>query len=233
MSAHGFKSVFMVGAIAGTALACYLVSLRVASERAELESVENKIVLAQRDIRLLNTEIGTRGRLAQLERWNVKVIRLSAPTADQFVESSFQLATLAKPEARPAVEAPLVYASAPAPARRDPVVTNDDGSTAAAPRASRPLGDMMHIAGYARPAAKQAAIVARPQARLEVPAAKPKPSVTAAKIPAPAAKPVKTATADPLGPLSGTTAKAKSGAGAKKATSNTTNTTTTKESGSR
>jgi hypothetical protein len=101
MSARGFKSVFMVGAIAGAALSCYLVSLRVASERAALESVENKIVLTQRDIRLLNTEIGTRGRLAQLERWNVKVIRLSAPNADQFVESSFQLATLVKPEAKP------------------------------------------------------------------------------------------------------------------------------------
>ena len=59
MSAQGFKSVFMVGAIAGAALGCYLVSLRVASERAALESVENKIVLAQRDIRLLQTEIGT------------------------------------------------------------------------------------------------------------------------------------------------------------------------------
>ena len=30
MSAHGFKSVFMVGAIASAALGCYLVSLRVA-----------------------------------------------------------------------------------------------------------------------------------------------------------------------------------------------------------
>ena len=103
-------------------------------------------MLAQRDIRLLSTEIGTRGRLAQLERWNVKVIRLSAPSADQFVESSFQLATLVKPEAKPAIEAPLVYAAAPAPVRREPVVTNDDGSDAVATPASRPLGDMMHIA---------------------------------------------------------------------------------------
>ena len=39
MSAHGFKSVYMVGAIATAALGCYLVSLRVASERAALESV--------------------------------------------------------------------------------------------------------------------------------------------------------------------------------------------------
>ena len=73
---------------------CYLVSLRVASERAALEDVETEIVLAQRDIRLLQTEIGTRGRLAQLERWNVKVLALSAPSADQFVADGFTLARL-------------------------------------------------------------------------------------------------------------------------------------------
>lgn len=214
MSAHGFKSVYMVGAIASAALGCYLVSLRVASERAALESVENKIVLAQRDIRLLNTEIGTRGRLAQLERWNVKVIRLSAPTADQFVENSFQLATLAKPDTTPAVDAPLVYASAPAPAHRDPVVTNDDGSepAAATVRPSRALGDMMHVASYSKPepkavaverlAAKSVPAIAKIGGKLQI--------VSPAKAKAAATKPVKTATVDPLGPLSATGAKAKS-----------------------
>ena len=91
MSARSFRSVFMVASCAGAALGCYLVSLRVASERAALENVETKIVLAQRDIRLLQTEIGTRGRLAQLERWNVKVLALSAPSADQFVNGGFEL----------------------------------------------------------------------------------------------------------------------------------------------
>ena len=86
-------------------------SLRVASERAALEDVENRIALAQRDIRLLQTEIGTRGRLAQLERWNVKFIRLSAPNADQFVDGGFQLATLVAPQKTPAIEAPVVLAS--------------------------------------------------------------------------------------------------------------------------
>ena len=237
MSAQGFKSVFMVGAIASAALGCYLVSLRVASERAALEDVENKIVLAQRDIRLLNTEIGTRGRLAQLERWNVKVIRLSAPTADQFVENPFQLATLAKPEATPAVEAPIVYAAAPAPERRDPVVTSDDDGAVAATRPSRPLGQMMHIASYSKPAPK-----APPAAKPKVdkpnptPAVEPKPAPsetrTAAAKPKPAptkpaktaAKPVKSATADPLGPLSTAKPRANSGASAKRAA--------TKESGS-
>jgi hypothetical protein len=115
MSARSFRSVFMVASCAGAALGCYLVSLNVASERASLEEVETKIVLAQRDIRLLQTEIGTRGRLAQLERWNVKVLALSAPSADQFLEGGFQLARLGRPEPTQAVEAPVVLASAPAP----------------------------------------------------------------------------------------------------------------------
>jgi hypothetical protein len=226
MSAQGFKSVFMVGAIASAALGCYLVSLRVASERAALESVENKIVLAQRDIRLLSTEIGTRGRLAQLERWNVKVIRLSAPSADQFVESSFQLATLVKPEARPAVEAPLVYASAPAPVRRDPVIANDDGSEAA-PRASRPLGDMMHVAGYTKPEPKPAATIAKSVAKAD---AKPVVATTLAKPKPTATKATKTATADAPGPLPAAKTKAKSDAAPAKTAARTTSK-TTKESG--
>jgi hypothetical protein len=115
MSARSFRSVFTVATCAGAALTCYLVSLNVASERASLEDVETKIVLAQRDIRLLQTEIGTRGRLAQLERWNVKVLALSAPSADQFLEGGFQLARLGRPEPTQAVEAPVVLASAPAP----------------------------------------------------------------------------------------------------------------------
>ena len=115
MSARSFRSVFMVASCAGAALGCYLVSLRVASERAALESVETRIVLAQRDIRLLQTEIGTRGRLAQLERWNVKVLALSAPSADQFLDGGFELARLARREQQVDLEAPVVLASAPTP----------------------------------------------------------------------------------------------------------------------
>ena len=117
MSAQSFRSVFMVASCAGAALGCYLVSLRVASERAALEAVETKIVLAQRDLRVLQTEIGTRGRLAQLERWNAKVLALSAPSADQFLNGSFELARLARPEEKIDFEAPVVLASAPAPER--------------------------------------------------------------------------------------------------------------------
>ncbi len=115
MSGRNFGSLVMVASCAGAALGCYLVSLRVASERAALEDVETKIVLAQRDMRVIQTEIGTRGRLSQLERWNAKVLALSAPQADQFLTGGFELARLAQPERKVDFQAPVVLASAPAP----------------------------------------------------------------------------------------------------------------------
>ncbi|HEY4070700.1 MAG TPA: hypothetical protein VGM04_03980 [Sphingomicrobium sp.] len=121
MSARSFGSLFMVASCAGAALGCYLVSLRVASERAALENVETKIVMAQRDLRMLQTEIGTRGRLSQLERWNAGAFSLSAPNANQFIEGGFQLAQLVQPQKQVDFQAPVVLASAPAPAPQAPL----------------------------------------------------------------------------------------------------------------
>jgi hypothetical protein len=206
MSARGFGSVLWAGAVAGAALGFYLVSLRVASERSALEDVETEIAMAQRDIRLLQTEIGTRGRLAQLERWNVRFIRLSAPNADQFVDGGFQLATLVKPMPKPAIEAPVILASAPVePSVQQPRLTGDAVEPAAI-RPSRPASEMIHVASYSVP--DKPVMTAPPIVR---PAAKP--ALTTAKPPKPAAtKAVKTATADPLAPLSSPKPKAKGSA---------------------
>lgn len=195
MSAHGFKSVYMAASVVGAALACYLVSLNVASERAKLEDVEEQIVLAQRDIRVLQTEIGTRGRLAQLERWNVRFIRLSAPSADQFVEGGFQLAAMVRPDRRPAIEAPVVLAAAPAgDAIARPVVTSD-GDNAPAPAVARrgDASELLHTASYANGSPSTEKKLARPS-----------PPVTT--------KPLKSAAADPLAPLPPAAASAKGGA---------------------
>ena len=205
MSAHGFKSLFMVASVAGAALGCYLVSLNVASERAKLERVEGKIVLAQRDIRLLQTEIGTRGRLAQLERWNAGFIRLSAPTADQFLEGGFQLATMVKPAPEPAIEAPIVLASAPTGqgvGRQPSTSDSDEAKPGAATRTRAPSAqDMMHIASYERPAAKPTAIAPVKAPMLVKPvAAKPGSAKTMAAKPV-AATAAKVASADSLAPL--------------------------------
>ena len=195
MSAHGFRSVFMAASVAGAALGCYLISLNVASERAKLEDVEEKIVLAQRDIRVLQTEIGTRGRLAQLERWNVRFIRLSAPSADQFVEGGFQLAAMVRPDRRPAIEAPVVLAAAPAgEALARPVVTSDADDAPPPGVAKRgDAADMLRTASYAKPQ----------------PLADKKPPKPAAPV---TASPAKSAAADPLAPLPTAAASAKGGA---------------------
>jgi hypothetical protein len=92
MIARGFKPMGWVAGVAAAALGCYMLSLNVASERAELESIERKIIAARQDIRQLQTELGTRGRLAQLDRWNAEVLALSAPTSTQFLDSAVMLA---------------------------------------------------------------------------------------------------------------------------------------------
>jgi len=139
MSSRSFRSVFMVASCAGAALSCYLVSLRVASERAALEDVEAKIVVAQGDMRVLQTEIGTRGRLSQLERWNAGAFALSAPAADQILKGSFELAQLARPDHRVDFQAPVVLASAPAPEPQKelaaPETESSSPQAAASPRA--------------------------------------------------------------------------------------------------
>ena len=210
MSARGFGSVIWAGAVAGAALGFYLVSLNVASERAELEQVETKIALAQRDIRLLQTEIGTRGRLAQLERWNVKFIRLAAPSADQFVEGGFQLATMVAPTKKPVIEAPVVLASSPVEQAisNRPNLTGDADRPAVPATAANSASDMMYVASYG--AADKA--LTRPTSTK--PVALPPAKTVAGKPqkPAAATKPAKTATADPLAPLPTAKPKAKGGA---------------------
>lgn len=97
MIASRFRTVATVALVAGSALGCYLVSLRVAAERAQVAGLDTKLVLAQQDIRQLSTELGTRSRLVQLERWNADVLALTAPKADQYLTGEMQLASLAAP----------------------------------------------------------------------------------------------------------------------------------------
>jgi hypothetical protein len=212
MSTPGFRSVFMVASCAGAALSCYLVSLNVASERAALEEVETKIVLAQRDIRLLQTEIGTRGRLAQLERWNVKVLALSAPSADQFLEGGFQLARLGRPQPRLNVEAPVVLASAPAPHPQPAPLEEGERRAAGAGATASSAAQLMQQASLKVPVREQIRLaepIVRTEPRRDQPvAAKP----VAKKAPTPARmaaeKPEKASASKPVKPAPAKSAKA-------------------------
>jgi hypothetical protein len=225
---RSFRSLFMVASCAGAALGCYLVSLRVASERAAVENVETRIVLAQRDLRMLQTEIGTRGRLAQLERWNASVLAMSAPSADQFLNGSFELAKLTQPQHHVDFQAPLVLASAPAPKPEKPPIgeaaTDDAGAptgvapdslihqaslktetrevpaktVAQLPRAAT-LESLEGPATTAKPAVKKSAD--RPglaAAQHKTKKSVDKPTLAAAK---PVTKPLRLAKNDPLAPL--------------------------------
>ena len=116
MIAKGFKPVGWAAAVGAAALCCYMLSLNVAAERAELETIERQIIAARQDIRALQTELGTRGRLAQLEQWNADVLALSAPASNQFLPNAFQLASLMQPEPSVGdVEVRLASADATAP----------------------------------------------------------------------------------------------------------------------
>jgi hypothetical protein len=181
MIARGFKSVIWVAAVGGAALGCYMVSLRVATERAELAKVERQILLAKSDIRSLETELGTRGRMTQLEDWNSNVLALSAPNSAQYVKDRVMLASLEQhgasigeqaAEVRMASDETGAAATPEAAAKPAPRVV-----PAIAPAPPRPATPMVHQASYTT------TIGPAPAAPKKAPA------------PAPAAKPVVTAAA--------------------------------------
>jgi hypothetical protein len=123
MIGQRFRPLGWAAGVATAATCLYLVSLQVAAERGKLEAVEHQIATAQRDMRQLQTELGTRASLRQLEKWNGDVLALSAPKAQQFLHSDTQLASLgsgpiddATPNAPPAVmNASFEPAPAPTP----------------------------------------------------------------------------------------------------------------------
>lgn len=159
MIARSFKSVIWVATVGGAALACYMVSLRVATERADLAKVEHQILAAKREIRMLQTELGTRGRMSQLDDWNANVLALSAPTSAQFVRDDVTLARLERHDAtvaeRTSAEVRMASAetgAAAAPAQaaaeapKPPQVVN-----AVARPAPPPAHPVLHQASYTPP----------------------------------------------------------------------------------
>ena len=92
MIARSFRPVVWVFMIGTAVLGCYLLNLRVAAERAELAKLDRQIIAAQRSIRALQTEVGTRSRIPQLQEWNNEVLALSAPVTGQYVQSNVSLA---------------------------------------------------------------------------------------------------------------------------------------------
>src|SRR5688572_11468943 len=219
MIARGFKSVIWVATVGSAALGCYMVSLRVATERNELAKVERQIIAAKRDIRSLQTELGTRGRMTQLEQWNAEVLALSAPSSAQFLKDEFTLARLYRNDPTVADRSAEVrLASTEAPAARPAETSKPAPPAVVQAVAERPAAQppMVHRASFtaAEAPARPRAAAAKP----DRPAAQRTASATPAKVETapgrPAAKPDKPAVTRTAGsaPVKPDTAGARSGA---------------------
>lgn len=147
MMARGFKPVGWVASVAAAALGCYMLSLNVASERAELARLERSIIAAKGDIRALQTELGTRGRLQQLESWNANVLALSAPTSAQFLDNELTLARFDQRE-QSIEERSVVHMASAAeqPAPKVEAKVRAPVHYAAAPPAPKPAQPLVHQA---------------------------------------------------------------------------------------
>lgn len=142
MMARGFKAVGWVGTIGSAVLGCYILSSWVAEERSDLTDLERQIRRTEQSIQTLKTELGTRGRVHQLQHWASADFGFVTPTAAQFLDDEVTLASLDAPAEVPAMEAPVRMAQAPAPA-------------AALPRLVQASAPVSVPAG--RPAVRQAA----------------------------------------------------------------------------
>lgn len=140
-----FKSTAFIAAALASVMACYTVSLRASTERAEVGAAQQRIARDVADIRLLQAELRTRARLPELQRWNEQVLALAPPRAEQLLGSPVMLASYAVAPAHGAVEVAAVVRDAPAakaPIREVAFVT---------PRAGRDLGaDAALIGAVAR-----------------------------------------------------------------------------------
>jgi hypothetical protein len=88
------QSLFWVLLVTLGALSAYLVSLRAATERNDLNKVRMQIAQTRGDIRYLETEFSARASLRQLERWNAEDFRYSTPTVAQYLSGERALASL-------------------------------------------------------------------------------------------------------------------------------------------
>ncbi len=165
MIARRFTSVVWVAAIGGAALTCYILSSKVAEERAGLAALDAQIQRTERSIQILKTEIGTRGRVHQLQHWASADFGFAAPTASQFIEDEVSLASLQAPASTPAMEAPVrmaegpaaapalpraVQASAPAAAPQRPAVRQASAERSAE-RPAEPMLRRAAVTGNAEP----------------------------------------------------------------------------------
>mgnify|MGYP003451137257 FL=1 len=147
------------------ALGCYTISLKVSSERAAVDKLRAQVVADAHDIRMLQSEVRTRARLPELQRWNDTVLALSPPKVGQFLRDGVQLASYAPGAPRVAAPAPV----APAPVNVAPATAAPAPVTAApllpvTPRPANQLAPGMKTINYAVPSASRPRLLTAPAA---------------------------------------------------------------------
>jgi len=150
-------------------LGCYLMSSRVAAERNKLAAIESSIARTQRDITALETEFDTRASFAQLQRWNGDTLKLSAPTAGQYIRNDAELAQVdfnaPAPTGGPQVQtAAAVIPSAPVMPTEVVVAAAPAAPVAAAPAKMKAAVAMVSapVGAKLQPAAAKTTIKAKP-----------------------------------------------------------------------
>ncbi len=112
MIAQRFRPVAWVAGVATAATMLYMISAQVAAERSRLEAVDQQIADTKDEIRQLQTEMGARASLRQLERWNGEVLALSSPSARQYVDGEEGISSISSANLGPdGVAPPPVMAS--------------------------------------------------------------------------------------------------------------------------
>lgn len=171
MSGRSFKSVVWVATIGAAAVGCYMFSMQVAEERTGLAELDADITRTEAAIRTLRTELGTRGRVQQLEHWASSDFGYAAPRPAQLVDGETRLASLELTPAQTG-EPPVRLAGAVVTGTAQPRVVQASApaappaTTRSAPRPQAvatpaPENPLLHRAGLTRPAARPAAAPAR------------------------------------------------------------------------
>ena len=132
MIARGFRPVVWVFMVGVAVLGCYMLNLRVAAERAEVAKLDRRIVATQQSIRALQTEVGTRSRIPQLEEWNEDVLALAAPASGQYVQQNVSLARFDTRQPQVADQAEVRLASADVPPQ--PAIPDEPASATPVPQ---------------------------------------------------------------------------------------------------
>jgi hypothetical protein len=134
-----------------------MLNLRVASERAEVAKLDRRIIATQQSIRALQTEVGTRSRIPQLEEWNEDVLALAAPASGQYVQQNVSLARFDTRQPQVADQAEVRLASADTPPQ--PAIPGEPASATPAPQ--RAVG--IPAPAGARPEVRRASLLIAPE----------------------------------------------------------------------